>query len=137
MTMEMPSWILTGTSSNSLTKGWMTSCGSRCWHMQRTTGGNFKKLNAPFENRFLARSRDIRDRMAKDVQAFVYTLLTDVFNATDTADIVLAHILDTRSHDPGAKAQTIETRQEWTREKILKKASYISSEKGPDGDFDD
>jgi fructose-bisphosphate aldolase, class II len=101
------------------------------------TGGNFKKLNAPFENRFLARSRDIRDRMAKDVQAFVYTLLTDVFNATDTADIVLAHILDTRSHDPGAKAQTIETRQEWTREKILKKASYISSEKGPDGDFDD
>ncbi|MCF8092796.1 MAG: class II fructose-bisphosphate aldolase [Desulfotignum sp.] len=101
------------------------------------TGGNFKKLNAPFENRFMAQPKDIRDRMTSNVQAFVYTLLTDVFNAADTADIVIAHILETRSHDPGMKAQTIEPRQEWTREKILEKAARISSDKGPEGDFDD
>jgi fructose-bisphosphate aldolase, class II len=101
------------------------------------TGGNFKKLNAPFENRFLAQSREIRDRMTSGVQAFVYSLLTDVFNAKDTANIVLAHILETRSHDPGVKARTIESPGEWTQEKIVEKAAQITSDKGPKGDFDD
>jgi len=104
---------------------------------QGLTGGNFKKLNAPFENRFLAQPKEIRDRMANGVQAFVYTLLTDVFNASDTADIVLSHILETRSHDPGVKSGTIESIEEWTEEKIRKKAATISSDKGPEGDFDD
>ncbi len=101
------------------------------------TGGNFKKLNAPFENRFLAQSADIRTRMAEGVETFVYTLLTKVFNAADTADIVMAHILQTRSHDPGDKAETMESPKEWTREKIMEKAADISSDKGPEGDFED
>jgi fructose-bisphosphate aldolase, class II len=104
---------------------------------QDLTGGNFKKLNAPFENRFLAQSRQIRDRMAKDVETFVHTLLTEVFNASDTADIVLAHILKTRSHNPGSKGKTIASQDEWTREKIMEKGAKISVDKGPEGDFDD
>ena len=101
------------------------------------TGGNFKKLNAPFENRFFAQPADIRNRMSAGVEEFVHTLLTKVFNAADTADIVRDHILQTRSHDPGSKAETIESPQEWTREKIIEKASDISSDKGPQGNFDD
>ncbi|HKK00402.1 MAG TPA: class II fructose-bisphosphate aldolase [Desulfotignum sp.] len=101
------------------------------------TGGNFKKLNAPFENRLLAQSANIRNRMAEGVEAFVYSLLTKVFNAADTADIVMAQILHTSSHDPGGKAETIESPEEWTREKIMVKAAGISSDKGPEGDFED
>jgi fructose-bisphosphate aldolase, class II len=104
---------------------------------QNLTGGNFKKLNAPFENRFLAQPADIRTRMAEGVESFVYILLTKVFNAADTADIVMDHILQTRSHDPGGKAETIESPEEWTREKIREKGADISSDKGPEGDFDD
>ena len=101
------------------------------------TGGNFKKLNAPFENRLLAQSKETRDRMARGVETFVYTLLTQVFNATDTADIVLSRILETRSHDPGVKSKTIESPEAWTEEKIREKAAAIGSDKGPEGDFDD
>ena len=101
------------------------------------TGGNFKKLNAPFENRLLAQSADIRTRMAEGVEAFVYSLLTKVFNAADTADIVMDHILETRSHDPGGKAETIESPEDWTHEKIREKAADISADKGPEGDFED
>ncbi len=104
---------------------------------QDLSGGNFKKLNAPFENRFSTQPADIRNRMAAGVEAFVYTLLTKVFNAADTADIVKDHILETRSHDPGSKADTIESPKEWTREKIMEKAADISSDKGPEGNFED
>ena len=100
-------------------------------------GGDFKKLNLPFESRCLAQPQKIRDRMAKDVEDFVFNLLTDVFNTTDTASIVIDEILKTRSHDPGLKAQTIEDKNEWTKEKIIEKALTITSDKGPDGDFDD
>jgi hypothetical protein len=75
--------------------------------------------------------------MARGVQAFVYTLLMDVFNATDTADIVLSHILETRSHDPGIKSRTIESVEDWTEEKIREKAAAMDTDKGPEGDFDD
>ncbi len=100
-------------------------------------GGDFKKLNLPFESRCLAQPKKIRDRMAKDVEDFVFNLLTDVFNTTDTASIVIDEILKTRSHDPGLKAQKIEDKNEWTKEKIVEKALTITSDKGPDGDFDD
>jgi hypothetical protein len=75
--------------------------------------------------------------MAQGVQAFVHTLLTEVFNAGDTADIVLSHILETRSHDPGDKSRTIEPIENWTEEKIKTKAAAFSAAKGPEGDFDD
>ncbi len=101
------------------------------------TGGNFKKLNLPFESKLLAQPREIRDRMANRVQDFIYGLLTNVFNTTDTADIVIEHILNTQSHDPGPKADTIESQSDWTREKIIEKAAKITSDKGPEGDFED
>jgi len=100
-------------------------------------GGDVKKLNLPFEGHLLAQPKEIRQRMAKNVESFVYTLLTEVFNANDTADILIANILKTKSHMPGHKAKIIESKAEWTREKIIEKAGSIVSDKGPDGDFDD
>ena len=100
-------------------------------------GGDFKKLNLPFESKLLVQPKEIRDRMAKDVENFVYGLLTDVFNTTDTAQIVIDEILKNKSHDPGSKAQKIESKKDWTKEKIVNKALTITADKGPDGDFDD
>lgn len=99
--------------------------------------GNFKKLNNPFENTLTAQGAPIRERMVKDVENFVFTLLTDVFNATDTSDLVKKHILETQSHTPGFKAKKIEQKEDWTRERIIEKAAKITSDKGPEGDFDD
>ncbi|THB76142.1 MAG: ketose-bisphosphate aldolase [Desulfobacteraceae bacterium] len=101
------------------------------------TGGNFKKLNLPFEATLLAQPADVRSRMAKGVEDFVYTLLTDVFNAGGTADIAIDLILENGSHHAGTKIDRIESPDEWTREKIVEKASAIDSDKGPEGDFDD
>ncbi|MCG8620313.1 MAG: class II fructose-bisphosphate aldolase, partial [Desulfobacterales bacterium] len=104
---------------------------------QGLDGGNFKKLNLPFESHLLAQSADVKERMVKAVEEFVYTLLTDVFNAQDTADRVIEKILETKSHFPGFKAEKIEEKNEWSREKIVEKASKIVVDKGPDGDWDD
>lgn len=99
--------------------------------------GDFKKLNLPFESKLLAQPADIRKRMAKDVEDFVYNLLINVFNAKDTASIAIENILDRNSFDAGVKAQKIEKAEDWTRDKILLMGSAIASEKGPDGNFDD
>jgi fructose/tagatose bisphosphate aldolase len=99
--------------------------------------GNFKKLNNPFENILTAQDAQVRERMVKGVENFVFMLLTDVFNATDTADLVKKHILESQSHIPGFKAEKIEQKEDWTREKIIEKAAKITSDKGPEGDFDD
>lgn len=104
---------------------------------QNWTGGNYKKLNRPFENRLLGQTRDVRERMVKRVEDFVYSMLTDVFDAQDTADLAVEQILKTDGYDPGPKAQRIEDPQEWTREKIIERAKEIDSDKGPEGDFDD
>lgn len=100
-------------------------------------GGNFKKLNLPFESKLQAQPKEIRDRMVKRVEDFVYGLLTDVFHTTDTADIVIEEILKSKTCDPGPKAKIIEKKSDWTKEKIVEKASRITSDKGPEGDFDD
>jgi len=100
-------------------------------------GGNYKKLNLPFENKLLGQPMAIRDRMAKRVEDFVYNMLVDVFNATDTADIAVGKILSAGSYDPGPKGERIENPDEWTPEKIAQKAAEIDSDKGPAGDFDD
>jgi fructose-bisphosphate aldolase class II len=100
-------------------------------------GGDVKKLNLPFENHLSALPKKIRQRMAKNVEDFVYTLLTTVFNATDTADILIAQILEKKSHTPGQKAKKIESEADWTREKIIEQDCNIISDKGPDGNFDD
>lgn len=101
------------------------------------SGGNFKKLNLPFESRLLSQPGSVRDRMVKDVEEFIYSLLTDVFNTDGTGQIVIDKILKTRSHDPGNRAGKIEDESDWTKEKIIEKAADIVSDKGPEGDFDD
>jgi len=100
-------------------------------------GGNFKKLNLPFENKILGQPETIRARMAKRVEDFVYNILLNVLNATDTAPLAIDAILKAGSYDPGPKAERIEDPQEWTLEKIAERASLITTDKGPEGDFDD
>ena len=100
-------------------------------------GGDYKKLNLPFENRLLGSSRDIRERMERGVEDFVYTLLVDVFNAQETAPLALEAILGAGSYDLGPKTRRIEDPAEWTEAKAKERAAKISSDKGPEGDFDD
>ena len=100
-------------------------------------GGNYKKLNLPFENKLLGQSRDVRERMVKGVEDFVYELLTDVFNASDTAPLAIDAILKANSFDLGPKATRIEDPSEWTEDQIHERASRLNMDKGPAGDFDD
>ncbi len=100
-------------------------------------GGNYKKLNLPFENKLLALPRNIRERMVQGVEDFVYNLLTQVFNAQDTAPLALEAILEAGSHDLGPKSARIEDPSQWTEDKIQERAAALDSDKGPAGDFDD
>ncbi|MDO9565431.1 MAG: class II fructose-bisphosphate aldolase [Candidatus Desulfaltia sp.] len=99
--------------------------------------GNYKKLNLPFENKLLGQPKEIRERMANRVEEFVHNMLVNVFNAKDSAPIAIEAILATNSYDPGFKADRFENPDEWTREKIIKRAAAISTDKGQSGDFDD
>ena len=100
-------------------------------------GGNFKKLNLPFESRLLSQPRNIRERMADRVEQFVYNMLVNVLNAQDTAPLAIAEILKAGGHDPGPKGRRIDDPDDWTPEKIRERAKTIDSDKGPKGDFDD
>ncbi|QTA79878.1 Ketose-bisphosphate aldolase family protein [Desulfonema limicola] len=100
-------------------------------------GGNFKKLNLPFENKILGQPKAVRERMAKRVEDFVYNMLVNVFNAQDTASIAIEEILKAGSYDPGPKADRIENLDDWTQEKIVERARSIISNESPEGDFDD
>jgi len=100
-------------------------------------GGNYKKLNLPFENKLHAQPAEVRERMAKGVEDFVYELLTNVFNAADTAPLAIEAILEAGSYDLGPKVGRLEDPAQWTEEKIREKAKSLSSDKGPEGDFDD
>ncbi len=100
-------------------------------------GGNYKKLNLPFENRLLGQSSEVRERMTKGVEDFVYDLLVNVFNAQDTAPLAIDAIIKADSNDLGPKCERIEDPAEWTEAKIREKGAAISSDKGPKGQFDD
>jgi fructose-bisphosphate aldolase class II len=104
---------------------------------QEISGGNYKKLNLPFENKLLSQPQEVRDRSARAVEEFVYDLLTEVFNARDTAPLAIEALLEASSHDLGPKASRTEDPAEWSEEKIRIAASKIDSDKGPEGDFDD
>ncbi len=104
---------------------------------QGWSGGSYKKLNLPFENKLLGQPQAIRDRMVDRVEEFVYNMLANVLNTGDTADIAIEAILKAGSFDPGAKVGRIEDPAEWTPEKIVERAASIDSDKGPEGDFDD
>ncbi|MGD9133042.1 MAG: class II fructose-bisphosphate aldolase [Desulfobacterales bacterium] len=100
-------------------------------------GGDFKKLNLPFENKLLGQPREIRERMIKRVEDFAYNMLVNVFNAENSATLAIEAILDTGSYASKPKAQRIEDPEKWTPEFIRKHAAEIGSDKGPAGDFDD
>jgi fructose/tagatose bisphosphate aldolase len=100
-------------------------------------GGNYKKLNLPFENKLLGLPKDVRERTAKGVEDFVYELLTDVFNAGDTAPLAIETILKAGSYDLGPKTTRIEDPAEWTEAKIRERAVGLNADKGSVGDFDD
>jgi fructose-bisphosphate aldolase, class II len=99
--------------------------------------GDYKKLNLPFENKILGQSREIRERMAEGVAKFVYELLTNVFNASDTAPLAIEAILKSEAYDPGPKVERLEDPADWTAERIIEKAKSLDGDKGPAGDFDD
>jgi hypothetical protein len=100
-------------------------------------GGNFKKLNLPFENKLLGQDKKIRERMASRVAEFAYNLMADVLNSSDTAPLVIDRILADGPQGPGPKASQIEKEQDWTRDKIIARAAELPQDKGPSGDFDD
>lgn len=101
------------------------------------SSGNFKKLNLPVENLLLGQAREIRERMSKGVEDFIYNILVNVFNAADTADIAKDIILEAGTYDLGGKAERIEKPADWTENKIVERAKSLEVNEGPEGDFDD
>jgi len=99
--------------------------------------GDYKTLNLPFENRLLSQPRAIRERMTAGVEEFAYTLMTEVFNARDTAPLAIEAILSAGTFDLGPKAERLEDPADWTAEKIAARAAAITSDKGPAGNFED
>jgi fructose-bisphosphate aldolase class II len=93
--------------------------------------GDYKKLNLPFENKLTGLPREVRDRMAKGVEDFVYNMIVNVLNSKDTAPLGIEAILKAKSYDLGSKMKRIEDPKEWTREKIIEKAEKFA--KGSDG----
>ncbi len=100
-------------------------------------GGDYKKLNLPFENKLCGQPKEIRARMSKRVEEFIYNMLVNVFNAEDTAPLAIKAILAAGTYDPGPKADRIEDPGEWTPGKIARRAASIISDKGVKGEFDD
>ena len=100
-------------------------------------GGNYKKLNLPFENKLHSQPADIRERMIKGVEVFVYDLLTKVFNAKDTAPLAIDAIIKAGGYDLGPKCGRIEDPAQWTEPKIRERAAFINADKGKKGNFDD
>ena len=100
-------------------------------------GGNYKKLNLPFENKLLGQPSDVKARMVDRVEQFAYKMIVEVFNAENTAPLAVEEILAAGSHDPGPKAERVEDPSAWTKEKIVERAKTIQSSGGPEGDFDD
>ncbi|MDH3346785.1 MAG: class II fructose-bisphosphate aldolase [Desulfobulbaceae bacterium] len=100
-------------------------------------GGDYKKLNIIFENKIMGQPKGIRERMTRRVEDFVFTLLTEVFNAGDTAHYAVQEILRAGSYDVGSKTGRIEAQEDWTVEDIRQRAALMDTDKGPEGDFDD
>jgi fructose-bisphosphate aldolase class II len=99
--------------------------------------GDYKSLNLPFENKLLAQPKAVRDRMAKRVEDFAYKMMTEVFNAADTAPLGIAAILKANSYDIGPKGSLIEDPAHWTKEQIIERAKTLDGDKGAEGNFDD
>jgi fructose-bisphosphate aldolase class II len=99
--------------------------------------GDYKNLNLPFENKLHALPAAIRERMSRGVEDFAFKMMTEVFNAKDTAPLAVDAILSAGSFDLGAEAVRIEDPGEWTDAKIVERAKSLSTDKGAKGNFDD
>jgi fructose-bisphosphate aldolase class II len=99
--------------------------------------GDYKSLNLPFENKILGQPKAVRDRMARRVENFIYTMLVEVFNAADTARFGVEAILEAGSHDIGPKTGRVESPENWTETEIRERAAILNTDKGPAGNFDD
>ena len=99
--------------------------------------GDYKKLNLPFETKLMGQPAAIRERMARRVEDFVYRLLVEGFNATDTAPLAVEAILAAGSYDLGPKAVRLEDPTEWTEARCRARAATLETDKGPAGNFDD
>ncbi len=102
------------------------------WHK-----GDYKSLNLPFESPFLAQPREIRERMAQRVEDFTFKMMTEVFNARDTAPLAIEAILTAGSYDLKPKTGRLEDPAEWTDAKIAERAASLDTDKGAAGNFDD
>ncbi len=102
------------------------------WHK-----GDYKSLNLPFESPFLAQPKEIRERMAKRVEDFTFNMMTEVFNARDTAPLAIEAILAAGSYDLKPKSGRLEDPAEWTDAKIVERAKSLDTDKGAAGNFDD
>lgn len=100
-------------------------------------GGDYKKLNLPFENIILGQQKAIRERMVARVEDFVYNMLTNVFNAAGTGTLGKELLRKAGTYDLGSKGKQLEDPADWTREKIIERAKTLVVDKGPEGDFDD
>ncbi|MHB8763650.1 MAG: class II fructose-bisphosphate aldolase [Deferrisomatales bacterium] len=100
-------------------------------------GGDYKKLNLPFENRLWAQPREVREGMIQAVEGFVYRLLTEVFDAADTAPLAIDAILAADSHDLGPKGTRLEDPAEWTPARAAERARALARLPTPGGDFSD
>jgi fructose/tagatose bisphosphate aldolase len=100
-------------------------------------GGNFKNLNLPMDNLLHGQTREVRERMSRRVEDFIYNILVNVFNAQGTATLAREIILAAGSADLGKKAERREDPADWTREKIIERARTLNVNAGPQGNFED
>ncbi len=100
--------------------------------------GDYKKLNLPFETKLVSQAREVRERMVKGVEEFVFNMIVNVLNSKDTAPLGIEAILKAKSYDLGPKAKRIEDPKEWTKEKIMEKAKSLMAKGSSSGkDFSD
>lgn len=100
-------------------------------------GGNFKNLNLPMDTLLHGQTQEVRTRMCKRVEDFIYNILVNVFNAQGTATIARDIILAAGSADLGRKADRRENPADWTKEKIIERAKTLNVNAGPQGNFED
>ena len=86
--------------------------------------GDYKNLNLPFENKLLAQTKEVRDRMVKAVEDFAYKMMVEVLNSKDTAPLAVEAILKAGSYDLGPKVTRMEDPAEWTESKIAERAHF-------------
>jgi fructose-bisphosphate aldolase class II len=99
--------------------------------------GDYKNLNILFESKFCAQPAEIRSRMSRRVEDFAYKMMTEVFNAQDTAPLAVEAVLAAESHDVQPKVGRIVDPGEWSDEQIVERAKSLDSDKGAAGEFDD